>query len=104
MISLYGPEVGKNVSVASGVIGTSGKPQALYGYAFKSSANAGTIAFFDGTSSVSPSTIVFDDTGTINVTKVVPLKAAVVFPTGLYVSLDGNIDRVTCFVRQVRTA
>ena len=96
-----GPEIGKVVLTASGVVASSAKPQALYGYAFKSGGTAGVISIFDGIGITSPSTIGWDDLGTINVTKVVPLGAGVVFPTGLYVSFDSNVTRVTCFVRQV---
>jgi hypothetical protein len=100
----YGPEVGIVVLTASGIIGDSGKPQALYGYAFKSGGTAGVITWFNGTSSVSPSTVAFDHTGLISSTIVQPLNGGFVFPLGLYASLDGNVTRVTAFVRQVRTS
>lgn len=97
-----GPEVGIVVLTASGVIGDSGKPQALYGYAFKSGATAGVITWFNGTSSLG--TAVFDHTGLINSTVVQPLNGGFVFPSGLFASLDGNVSRVAAFVRQTRTS
>src|SRR5260221_1369512 len=96
-----GPEVGKTVLTASGLIGDSAKPQALYGYAFKSDGTAGVATFFDGTSSVSPAAVAWDDSGTVNVTKVVALPAAPIFTNGLYVSLDAHVTRCTVFSRQV---
>lgn len=97
-----GPEIGVLVLTASGVIGDSGKPQALYGYAFKSGGTAGVITFFNGTSSLG--TAFWDHTGLISSTVLQPLNGAVVFPNGCYASLDGNVSRVTAFVRQTRTS
>ncbi len=96
-----GPEVGRIILATSAVVGTSGKPQALYGYTFKSGGTAGVLSFFDGVSSLG--TIVFDDTGIINKTKVVALAAGIVFPTGLAASFDGNVTTATFFVRQILT-
>lgn len=94
-----GPEVGRVVITTSGVVGDSGKPQALYGYAFKSSGTAGVLSLFNGTSSLG--SIVWDDTGIISTTKVVPLGAGIVFSSGLAASFDGNVTKATFFVRQV---
>lgn len=101
MFFAFGPEVGYKVLTASGVVGDSGKAQALYGYGFKSGATAGVLSLFDGTSSVSPSAIVFDQQGLITSTVFNSFGSAVVFTTGLYASFDGNVSRATFFVRQV---
>lgn len=97
----YGPEVGLVILTASGVVGDSGKPQALYGYAFKSGGTAGVITWFNGTSSLG--SVVFDHTGLINSTIVQPLNGGWVFPSGCFASTDGNVSRIAAFVRQVRT-
>lgn len=97
----YGPEVGLQVLTASGIIGDSGKPQALYGYAFKSGGTAGTLTWFNGTSSLG--TAVFDHTGLINSTVIQPLNGGWMFPSGLFASTDGNITRISAFIRQART-
>jgi len=101
MFISFGPEIGYKVTTAtSAIIGDSGKPQALYGYAFKSDGTAGVITFFDGTSGTG--TAVFDDTGTVSATKIVPLAAGIVFTNGLFVSFDSHVTpRATFFVRQV---
>lgn len=85
---------------ASAVVNDSGKPQILYGYSFKSGGTAGVLSLFDGTSSVAPATLMFDHTGTINVTVFNPLSAGLMFKTGLFASFDGNITRATFWVRQ----
>jgi len=104
MFFQYGPEIGFVKLTSSGVVGDSGKAQALYGYAFQSDGTVGVISFFNGTSSVSPSTLVFNDTGVVNVTKVVPLNCGVVFPNGLFASFDSHVTPyATLFVRQVLT-
>lgn len=97
-----GPEVGIQVLTASGIIGDSGKPQALYGYAFKSGGTAGVITFFNGTSSLG--TAFFDHTGLISSTVIQPLNGGWVFPNGLFASTDGNVTRITAFFRQTRTS
>lgn len=101
MFFQYGPEVGYKVLTVSGVVGDSGKPQALYGYGFKSGATAGQLVLFDGTSSVSPSTVVVDTNGMISSTVFNNFGIGVVFTTGLFASFDGNVTRATFFVRQV---
>lgn len=101
MFFTFGPEVGYKVLTASGVVGDSGKPQALYGYGMKSGGTAGVMTLFDGTSSVSPAVAVMDQTGVISSTVFNSFGAGVVFSTGLYASFDGNITRGTFFVRQV---
>lgn len=102
MMIMSGPEVGLQVLTASGIIGDSGKPQALYGYAFKSDGTAGVITWFNGTSSLG--TAVFDHTGLISSTVVQPLNGGWVFPNGLFASTDGHVTRIAAFVRQVRTS
>lgn len=97
----FGPEIGYKVLTASGVVGDSAKPQALYGYGFKSDSTAGVMTLFDGTSSVSPSVVVFDQQGLISSTVFNSFGCAVVFSTGLYASFDGHVSRATFFVRQV---
>lgn len=99
MFFQYGPEVGYKVLTASGVVGDSTKPQALYGYGFKSGATAGQMVLFDGTSSLG--TVVMDHTGLISSTVFNQFGIGVVFTTGLYASFDGNVTRATFFVRQV---
>jgi hypothetical protein len=101
MFFAFGPEVGYKVLTASGVVGDSGKPQALYGYGFKSGATAGVLTLFDGTSSLG--TVVMDQQGLISSTVYNSFGCAVVFTTGLYASFDGNITRASMFVRQVLT-
>lgn len=101
MFFAFGPEVGYKVLAASGVVGDSGKAQALYGYGFKSGGTAGVLTLFDGTSSVSPSIVVADQTGIISSTVFNSFGAGVVFSTGLFASFDGNVSRATFFVRQV---
>lgn len=98
----WGPEMGQIILSGSGIIGDSGKPQALYGYAFKSGATAGTVTWFNGTSSLG--TAVFDHTGLISSTVVQPLNGGWVFPNGLFASTDGNVSRIVAFVRQTRTS
>lgn len=95
--------VGQVVLTASGVVGDSGKPQLLFGYGFKSGGTAGNVTFFDGVSSVLPSAVMWDHTGTINVTVFNPLSAGIMFKTGLYASFDGNVTRGTFWVRQFLT-
>lgn len=95
--------VGQVVLTASGVVGDSGKAQLLYGYAFKSGGTAGVITFFDGTSSVSPSTVMWDHTGIISSTVIQPLSFGVMFKTGMYASFDGNVSRGTFWVKQFIT-
>lgn len=101
MFFAFGPEVGYKVLSASGVVGDSGKAQALYGYGFKSGGTAGVLTLFDGTSSVAPSVVVADQTGIISSTVFNSFGGAVVFSTGLFASFDGNVSRATFFVRQV---
>lgn len=101
MFFVFGPETGYKVLTASGVVGDSGKPQALYGYGMKSGGTAGQMVLFDGTSSVSPAVPVMDQTGIISSTVFNSFGCGVVFTTGLYASFDGNITRATFFVRQV---
>lgn len=101
MFFQYGPEIGYKVLAASGVVGDSGKAQALYGFGFKSGGTAGVLTLFDGTSSVSPSIVVADQTGIISSTVFNSFGCGVVFPTGLFASFDGNVSRATFFVRQV---
>ena len=92
--------VGQIVLTASGVVGDSGKAQCLYGYAFKSGATAGTLTLFNGTSSVAPATVAFDQTGVISSTVFNPIGFGVMFTSGIYASMDGNITRATFWVRQ----
>jgi hypothetical protein len=94
--------VGQVVLSSSAIVGDSGKPQILYGYAFKSDTTAGVISFFDGTSSVAGSgTIMWDDTGIISATKVVPLSVGIMFPHGIFASFDGHVTpRATFWVKQ----
>ena len=99
MFFAFGPEVGYKVLTASGVVGDSAKPQALYGYGFKSDSTAGQLVLFDGTSSLG--TVVMDQTGIISSTVFNSFGGAVVFTTGLYASFDGHVTRATFFVRQV---
>lgn len=99
MFFTLGPEVGYKVLTASGVVGDSTKPQALYGYGFKSTGTAGQLVLFEGTSSLG--TVVLDQTGLISSTVYNNLGVGVVFTNGLYASFDGNIARATFFVRQV---
>lgn len=100
---IEGPEPGYKILAASGVVGDSGKPQAVYGYAFKSGGTAGVVTFFNGSTGAAPSTAVFDDSGIISLSKVVGLGAGIVFPSGVYASFDGNVTTLTVFCRQVRT-
>lgn len=101
MFFSFGPEVGYKVLTSSGVVGDSGKPQALYDFCFKSGSTAGVLTLFDGTSSLG--TVVFDQQGLISSTVWSGQSTAVVFTTGLYASFDGNVSRATFFVRQVLT-
>lgn len=101
MSELYGPEVGYQRITATGQIGDVGKAIALYGYVFKSSGSAGNPTFSNG--KASSKTDVFDATGTANATTVVSLGAAVTFPDGLYITVDGNTAYVVAIYRQVLT-
>ncbi len=101
MFFTLGPEVGYKVLTASGVVGDSAKPQALYGYGFKSDGTAGQLVLFDGTSSLG--TVVMDQTGIISSTVYNNLGCGVVFPIGLYASFDSHVTRATFFYRQVLT-
>jgi hypothetical protein len=96
----YGPEISYQAATVSGVVNDSGKPQALYRVTFKSGGTAGTITFFDGTSSLG--TYVYDITGTISSTVVDNPGFGLVFPKGLYVSLDGNVSKYATWSRQVQ--
>lgn len=95
--------VGQVILTASGIVGDSGKAQCLYGYAFKSGGTAGTLTLFNGTSSVAPSTVAWDHTGTISSTVFNNLGIGVMFTSGLYASFDGNVTRGTFWVRQFLT-
>lgn len=95
--------IGMVVLTASGVVGDSGKAQLLYGYAFKSGGTAGVLTLFNGTSSVSPATVGWDQTGIISSTVITPLAGGVMFNNGLYASFDGNVSRGTFWVRQFIT-
>lgn len=101
MFFSYGPEITYTAGTASSVINDSGKAQALYRVTFKSGGTAGTIAFFDGTSSLG--TYVYDVTGTISSTVIDNPGFGLVFPKGLYVSLDGNVTKFAVWTRQVLT-
>jgi hypothetical protein len=103
MFFTLGPEVGIKVLTASGVVNDSGKAQALYGYSMKSGGTAGVLTLFDGTSSVSPSTVAMDQTGVISSTVQNYFGCGIVFANGLYASFDANITRATFFVRQAMT-
>lgn len=103
MYLAWGPEIAPVVLTASGLVGDSGKPQAVYFYAFKSGGTAGNVTFFNGTSSIAPATVVFDDTGTINITVQRSPSAGLVFPNGCYASFDGNVTRGTFWYRQILT-
>lgn len=92
-------EVGYQRLSASGVIGDSGKPIALYGIIFKSGGTAGNPTFANGTAA--SNTAVFDLTGTINQTTVASLSGGIVFPLGLNVTVDGNTSYVVCYYRQI---
>lgn len=103
MMITNGPEVGLLVLTASGIVGDSGKPQALYDYKFKSGGTAGVLTLFNGTTSLSPSTVAWDQTGVISSTMPGAMTVGVVFPNGIFASFDGNVTRATFFFRQVIT-
>jgi hypothetical protein len=95
-------ECGYKVLSASGVVGDSGKPIAIYGYAFVSDGTAGVITFKDGTTT--GGTAVFSDTGTVSSWKTGPNCVGVpMFTTGLFVSLDAHVTGATVFYRQAYT-
>lgn len=95
--------VGQIVLTASGVVGDSGKAQVLYGYGIKSDTTAGTMTLFNGTSSVAPASVMFDQTGVISSTVFNQIGCGIMFPSGLYASFDGHITRATFWVRQYLT-
>lgn len=100
-----GPEIGFKFLSASAVVGDSGKPVAIYGYNIKSGGTAGVVTFFNGTTSLAATgTFVWDETGTINVSKTFALGCGVVFPSGAFASFDGAVTSATVFYRQVRTS
>lgn len=100
-----GPEIGYKFFSASGLIGDSGKPVAIYGYNIKSGGTAGVLTIFNGTSSVSGAgTFVCDETGTINVSRSFAFGCAIVLPSGGFASFDGGVTSATVFYRQVRTS
>lgn len=96
----FGPEVSYQASTTSGVVNDAGKPQALYRLTFKSGSTAGVVTLFDGTSSLG--TYVYDITGIISSTVVDNPGIGLVFPHGLYVSLDGNTTKYATWARQVQ--
>lgn len=95
----FGPEISYQVLNASGIVGDSTKPQALYSIACKSGGSAGTTTLFDGTSSLG--TAVYDIPGTASATIFNNPSIGQVFPKGLYVSFDANVTKVTVWSRQV---
>lgn len=100
MFFSFGPEIGYQVFTSSSVVGDSGKPQALYAFAVKSGGTAGTVTWFDGTSSLG--TAVYDSNGAISLTSLFGPAVGQVFPKGLYASFDSNVTRVTVWARQVQ--
>jgi hypothetical protein len=100
-----GPEIGFKFLSASGVVGDSGKPIAVYGYSIKSGGTAGVLTFFNGTTSLAATgSFAWDETGTINVSKSFPLGCGVVMPLGCFASFDGGVTTATVLYRQVRTS
>jgi len=96
----YGPEISYKILSASGVVNDSGKPQALYQLATLSGGSAGTVTLFDGTSG--SGTAVYSFPGTANATAFHAPAIGEVFPSGLFVSFDGNVTKVTAWCRQVQ--
>lgn len=100
MFFQFGPEVGYKTLTVTGVVGDSGKAQALYGYELKCVAAAGQMTLFDGTTGAAPSIAVMDQIGSSS-TIFTNFGAAVVFPNGLFASFDGNVTKASFFIRQV---
>lgn len=85
---------------ASGVIGTSGKAVALFGYTIRSNANgSASVNLYNGTSTsgtlLEENVVQTDDTVQINFCK------GKIFPSGLYVSLDSNTSYVTVWYQLI---
>lgn len=100
-----GPEIGYSALAASAVLGTSGKPVAIYGYNIKSGGTAGVLTIFNGTSSVAGAgTFAWDETGAINVSRSFPLGCGIVLPLGAFISFDAGVTSAAVFYRQVRTS
>jgi len=84
---------------SSGVIGTSGNPLIFYGYSLHSGGTVSSGTFFFNGTSTSGGTVFQNDpsNAAINADKMVTLPVGVTFPSGCYVSFDGNATAVTVF-------
>ncbi len=88
---------------ASGVVGDSAKAQRLYGAAITSDSTAGVTILYSGTGTGGTKVLELD--GTISKSLLIANFPAegVLFPGGLYASLDAHSTSVSFMVEQVTT-
>lgn len=88
---------------SSGVIGDSGQPIDMYGYAILSGGTAAAVTFKNGVDATGAAAFQGGPI-TVSQSNVLSLPAAVRFPKGLYVSFDANTTSVSIFWVQALTA
>lgn len=97
----FGPEVGYKVFTTSGVFNDSGKAQVVYFWKVLSGGTLAQPCIYDGTSSLG--TGVLPHQGVASQWTSDNLGAGAMFPSGAFVSFDGNTTKVIVWGRQALT-